>query len=126
MVGGGIAGGGGGGGGGVSLPASGSNTLSLYRVGSDYASSSFSGLTLLNGDAHFQVANAASNNYSVKLTAQGAGLLKFEFSDANDVITLLDGSVVSGFSQMKVINGTVDATNADLGLIDYISAALQS
>ena len=123
VVGGGIAVGGGGGGGSVSLPASGSNTLSLYRVGSDYASSSFSGLALLNGDAHFQVANAASNNYSVKLTAQGAGLLKFEFADANDVITLLDGSVVSGFSQMKVINGTVDATNADLGLIDYISVA---
>jgi len=113
---------GGSGGGGITLPPSGNN-LSLYRVGSDYVSTSFSGLTLINGEAHFQVSDAASNNYAVKMSAEGAGLLKFEFSDANDVITLLDGSVVSGFSQMKVINGTVDATNADLGLINYISVA---
>ena len=45
------------------------------------------------------------------------------FPTHNDVITLVDGSVISGFSQMKVISGTVDATDADLGLIDYISVA---
>ena len=45
----------------TSLPAAG-NTLSIYRVGADYASTSYSGISQVNGDAHFTVADAPSNS----------------------------------------------------------------
>ena len=104
------------------LPPAG-NGLSLYKAGSSYQSTSFNGITLLNGEPHFQLEDASNDLYSVKLSAEGAGLLTFEFADADDVMTLLNGTEISGFSQLKVVNGTIDATDADLGLIDYVTVA---
>ena len=49
--------------------------------------------------------------------------MEFVFADANDNVVLLNGSTVSGFSQLRVTNGSLDATEADLGLINYISVA---
>ena len=124
-------GGGGGGGGSPSdpdpvdppeLPPAG-NGLSLYKVGSVYQSSSFDGISVSNGNAHLTIEDSFEDVYNVKLSAEGAGLLTFEFVDADDVVTLLNGTEIAGFSQLKVINGTIDATDADLGLIDYVTVA---
>ena len=115
-----IVGGGGGGGGGG---ASSSNNLTLSRSGSDYVSSSVSGFTLLGTDSHYQVADASNDAYSVKLTASGTGMLTFEFSDADDTVTLESGSSISGFTQLKVIRGTVDVSDANIGGVTYVSVA---
>ena len=99
------------------------NTLTLTRSGTDYSTSTMAGFSLLGTDSHYQVADATSNAYSVTLSASGAGMLTFEFVDADDVVTLESGSTVTGFSQMKVIRGTVDVSEADLGSITYVSVA---
>ena len=41
-------------------------------------------------------------------------MIEFDFADANDTVTLLTGSKTSGFTTLKVTDGTLDATNADL------------
>lgn len=97
--------------------------LTLSRSGTDYVSSSVSGFTLLGTDSHYQVANSTSDAYNVKLTASGEGMLTFEFTDADDVVTLSSGSSISGFTQLKVIRGTVDVTNANTSGLTYISVA---
>jgi len=114
-----LGGGGGGGGGGVSS----SNNLTLSRSGGDYVSSSVSGFTLLGTDSHYQVADASNDAYSVKLTASGTGMLTFEFADADDTVTLASGSSISGFTQLKVIRGTVDVSDANIGGVTYVSVA---
>ena len=116
-------GGGGSTSGGSSGTTTSSNTLTLTRSGTDYSTSTMAGFSLLGTDSHYQVADATSNAYSVTLSASGAGMLTFEFVDADDVVTLESGSTVSGFSQMKVIRGTVDVSEADLGSITYVSVA---
>ena len=119
--GGGFGGGGGGGGGGGAATAA--NSLTLTRSGSDYSTSTLAGFTLLGTDSYYQVADAASDAYTVTLTASGGGMLTFEFADADDVVTLESGSTVSGFSQMRVIRGTVDVSDADIGGVTYVSVA---
>lgn len=105
------------------LPASG-NVLSLSKLGTEYVTSSMAGFSLKSGGSHYIVANDITDNeYTVKLDANGAGTLEFEFEDADDVIILADGSTVSGFSQLNVKNGTIDATLLDLGSIDTIVVA---
>jgi len=120
--GGGAVGGGGGGGGGgvVSTPSS---NLTLSNSGGNYSTTELSGFTLLGTDSHYRVADASSNSYNIKLTADGTGMLTFEFSDADDVITLDSGSSVTGFTQLRVIKGTVDVSNASLGGVTYVSVA---
>ena len=115
-------GGGGGGGGGVVLPAVG-NTLSIFKSGTSYANSSVSGISQVGTAAYYRVSNAASNEYDISLNADGSGILTFEFDDASDVITLDSGSSISGFTQLKVINGTIDVSEANLGSVNYISVA---
>lgn len=100
-----------------------SNSLILSRSGADYVTSSVAGFTLLGGDSHYQVADAADDSYDVKLTASGDGMLTFEFIDADDVITLSGGSSVSGFAQLKVVRGTVDVSDANLNGVTYVSVA---
>lgn len=117
----GATGGVGGGGGGAATPAA--NSLTLTRSGSDYSTSNLSGFTLLGTDSHYQVADAANDSYSITLTASGAGMLTFEFVDAADTVTLEQGSNVTGFSQLKVIRGTVDVSSADMGSVTYVSVA---
>jgi hypothetical protein len=74
--------------------------------------------------AVINVANdTADNTYGVELNATGAGTLEFKFTDANDVVVLSDESVISGFTELKVTSGTVDATDADLGAVDYVEVA---
>lgn len=116
-----LGGGGGGGGGGGATTTS--NNLTLTRSGADYVSSSLSGFSLLGTDSHYQVSNSTSDAYNVKLTASGEGMLTFEFIDANDVVTLSSGSSISGFTQLKVIRGTVDITDANTSGLTYVSVA---
>ena len=107
----------------VSLPPAG-NALTITKSGSKYLATDFSGLTLIDQSSKIKVADdTGDNSYSVKLNAVGAGLLEFNFEDQNDLITLLDGSTISGFSQLKILNGTVDTTKADLDVVNYISVA---
>ena len=106
-----------------SLPASGS-VLSLSKLGANYVTSTIPGITLKDGSSHYIVADDTQDNlYAVKLDAEGAGTLEFEFEDSNDTVELKEGSVISGFSQLNVKNGTVDATLADLGGVDTIVVA---
>ena len=105
------------------LPPSG-NVLSLSKLGSQYVTSTVTGFQLKDGGSHYLVADdTGDDTYSVKLNAEGAGTLEFEFADADDTVILSEGSSVSGFSQFNVKNGTVDATLADLGGIDTIVVA---
>ena len=120
---GGFVGGGGGGVGIPSPPAASSDELTLYKSGSNYATTSVTGFSLVGSGAYYSVANTASNAYSIELDASGAGILTFDFVDANDVVTLKSGSRITGFTQFKVVDGTVDVTNADMGGVTYISVA---
>ena len=105
------------------LPVAG-NALVLTRSGSNYITNAVDGFTLINDESRYSVANDTRDNlYEVNLTAEGAGLLEFVFEDSRDTVVLLNGSTVAGFTQLKVTNGTLDATKADLGLVDYISVA---
>ena len=90
-------GGGGSTSGGSSGTTTSSNTLTLTRSGTDYSTSTMAGFSLLGTDSHYQVADATSNAYSVTLSASGAGMLTFEFVDADDVVTLESGSTITGF-----------------------------
>jgi hypothetical protein len=78
-------------------------------------------------DPNLAVINVANdtrdNTYGIELNANGAGTLEFNFADANDIVVLSGESVVSGFTELKVTNGTVDATDADLGAVDYVEVA---
>lgn len=100
------------------------NALVLTKSGSSYITNQVDGFSLINNESRYSVANDTLDNaYQVNLTAEGAGLLEFVFEDPRDTVVLLNGSTVEGFTQLKVTNGILDATQADLGLIDYISVA---
>jgi Ca2+-binding RTX toxin-like protein len=64
--------------------------------------------------ATLSVADAANNAYSILLDADGAGILEFKFTDANDVVTLQAGSTIDDFGTLKVTSGTLDATLASI------------
>ena len=101
-----------------------SNVLSLTKSGSTYSASSVTGFTVNDSStAKFDVADATSNAYEIKLDATGTGVLEFDFADANDTVTLAAGSKTSGFTTLKVTDGTVDATNADLTGITRVEVA---
>lgn len=101
-----------------------SNVLSLTKSGDTYSASSVAGFSVTSSDqAKFDVSDAASNAYSIKLDASGTGVLEFDFADANDTVTLLAGSKTTGFTTLKVTDGTVDATNADLTGITRVEVA---
>ena len=71
-----------------SLPASGS-VLSLSKLGANYVTSTIPGITLKDGSSHYIVADDTQDNlYAVKLDAEGAGTLEFEFEDSNDTVEL--------------------------------------
>ena len=106
-----------------SPPAAASDELTLYKSGSNYASTSVSGFSLVGSGAYYSIANDPGNSYSITLDASGAGILTFDFIDANDLVVLKSGSKITGFTQFKVVDGTVDVTNADLGGVSYISVA---
>ena len=102
--------------------------LIISKAGSQSSysfSSQVPGFSLPNPSlAVINVANdTADNSYGIELNANGAGTLEFNFVDANDVVVLSGESVISGFTELKVTNGTVDATDADLGGIEYIEVA---
>ena len=104
------------------LPPQG-NSLTLTQAGSEWFSTEFSGITHAANTSSYNVSDAPTNKYQVKLTAEGSGELEFIFADANDTITLLDGSEISGFTSINVVNGTLDLTDADLTMVDEISVA---
>jgi hypothetical protein len=101
-----------------------STLLSLTKSGNDYSASSVTGFALNSQtSATFDVANSAANAYSIKLTADGTGVLHFDFADASDQVMLQAGSSVSGFTTLKVTDGSIDATNADLSSITRVEVA---
>jgi len=115
---------------GTQVPVSGQSgselTISKAPSVSTYSFvSNVTGLSLVDPElAIVAVANDTRDNaYEVELNATGAGTLEFRFDDANDTITLTSESVLSGFTDLRVTNGTVDAREADLGDVDYIEIA---
>ena len=92
-----------------------SNVLTLTKSADTYSASAVTGFTVADSStAKFNVADASSNAYEIKLDATGTGVLEFDFVDAGDTVTLAAGSKTSGFTTLKVTDGTLDATNADL------------
>jgi hypothetical protein len=57
------------------------------------------------------------------LDATGTGTLHFDFADASDQVMLQAGSKVAGFTTLKVTDGSIDATNADLSSITRVEVA---
>ncbi|MDA9346627.1 hypothetical protein N9R66_01285, partial [bacterium] len=99
------------GGGSGSSSSSSSNVLTLTKSGDTYSASSVTGFQVNDtSTAKFDVANEPSNAYAIKLNATGTGVLEFDFADAGDTVTLEAGSKTSGFTTLKVTDGTLDAT----------------
>ena len=70
--------------------------------------------------AKFDVANATSNAYEIKLDASGTGVLEFDFVDAGDTVTLsLEVNVGFNLKSRWYFN----ATNADLTGITRVEVA---
>ena len=101
----------------------GSNELTLAPSGSSYISTSVNGFTQKNSSAYYQVADASNDEYGIIFSAVGSGLLTFEFDDASDVVTFETGSDIQGFTDLKIINGTIDATSTEIGSIINVSVA---
>ena len=108
-----------------SLTAPEANSLIVSKVGSKYLASPISGFeNTSTSTASFTVVDdSIDNEYIIRLDAVGAGELTFNFEDQKDVVLLTNDSSISGFTRLKVINGTLDATRIDLGSIDYIEVA---
>jgi len=108
-----------------SLTAPEANSLIVSKVGSKYLASPISGFeNTSTSTASFTVVDDTSDNeYVIRLDAVGAGELTFNFEDPKDVVLLTNDSSISGFTRLKVVNGTLDATRIDLGSIDYIEVA---
>ena len=101
-----------------------SNVLTLTKSADTYSASAVTGFTVADSStAKFDVADASSNAYEIKLDATGTGVLEFDFVDAGDTVTLAAGSKTSGFTTLKVTDGTLDATNADLTGITRVEVA---
>ena len=100
-----------------------SNALTLVPSGQNYITTTVTGFSQVNSLAHYAVADAADNEYDIVFSASGSGMLTFEFDDEKDTVSMESGSVISGFTDLKVINGTVDASNADMGSIANVSVA---
>ena len=101
-----------------------SNVLTLTKSADTYSASAVTGFAVTDSStAKFAVADAASNAYEIKLDATGTGVLEFDFVDAGDTVTLAAGSKSSGFTTLKVTDGTLDATNADLTGITRVEVA---
>lgn len=107
-----------------SSTASSSNVLTLTKAADTYSASAVTGFTVTDSStAKFDVADATSNAYEIKLDATGTGVLEFDFVDAADTVTLITGSKTSGFTTLKVTDGTLDATSADLTGITRVEVA---
>jgi len=101
-----------------------STKLTLTKSGDTYSSTSVAGFSLADSSvAKYDIANASSNSYTIDLAADGAGVLEFDFADAGDAVVLNAGSKVTGFTTLKVTDGTLDATNADLSSITRVEVA---
>jgi len=131
--GGGNSGGGGSGGGGsgthsisttpMAAPAAGS-VIELARIGGSYSLEAPANFALApNAGARLEVADAIGNGYSISLRASGTGTLEIDFVDAGDTMTLEAGSTLSGFTTLRVRDGTLDTTDADLGTITRVEVA---
>ena len=98
--------------------------LSLTQSGDNYSASSVTGFSLQEQTAaNFDVADSATNAYAIQLDATGTGTLHFDFADASDEVVLQAGSKVVGFTTLKVTDGSIDATNADLSSITRVEVA---
>jgi nitrous oxidase accessory protein NosD len=69
------------------------------------------------------ISDAPGDAISVQLVANGRGVLQFQFNDAQDVVTLEAGSIISGFSTLRVVEGTVDATFATISDVVRVEVA---
>lgn len=90
-------------------------SLSRDNAGTYSATSDNAAVSLNNTRvATLDVADSSTNSHILALTAEGAGTIEFDFADVNDVVTLADGSTMTGFTTVKVTGGTVDARAVDL------------
>ena len=99
------------------------NNLTLVPSGSEYVSTPVIGFRQVNNNAYYEIADASSNSYDINLSATGSGALTFDFIDEKDVITFASGSIIDGFTDLNVINGTVDASNAEMDSVVNVSVA---
>jgi hypothetical protein len=107
-----------------SVTTTSSNLLTLTKSADTYSASAVTGFTISDSStAKLDVADSSSNAYDTKLDATGTGVLEFNFADTNDTVTLAAGSKTSGFTTLKVTNGTLDATSADLTGITRVEVA---
>jgi hypothetical protein len=112
-------------GGGSDTSAPQSTLLTLTKSGDTYSASAVTGFALTDSSsAKFAVTDdTVDNAYSITLTASGTGTLEFDFADADDTVTLDASSTVTGFTTLKITDGTVDATAADLSSITRVEVA---
>ena len=107
-------------GGGAVVP----NALSIIRSGSGYETTLASGFTQQGSASRIYVEDDKTDNfYQTSINAQGVGMLEFEFEDENDTVSFDAGSKITGFSQLKVLHGSVDFTNVDLDGVTYVAVA---
>ena len=99
--------------------------LIISQINGTYKTSNLAGFSQTDvKKAVYQVSDdSRDDTYTVKLNATGAGVLEFKFDDAKDEIVLSDDSIISGFSTLKVTNGTLDASRADLGSVKIVEIA---
>ena len=103
---------------------SGGASLIISRADGVYSATSVDGFVLPSAAvATLSVADAANNAYSILLDADGAGILEFKFTDANDVVTLQAGSTIDDFGTLKVTSGTLDATLASITGVTRVEVA---
>ena len=103
---------------------SGGASLIISRADGVYSATSVDGFVLPSAAvATLSVADAANNAYSILLDADGAGILEFKFTDANDVVTLQAGSTIDDFGTLKVTSGTLDATLSSITGVTRVEVA---
>ncbi len=98
--------------------------VSLSRTGGTYTLDAPANFALGSGaGARLEVADAIGNGYAITLRASGTGTLEVDFVDAGDTMTLEAGSTLAGFTILRVRDGTLDTTDADLGTIARVEVA---
>ncbi len=107
----------------MAAPAPGT-TLTITRTGGSYTLAGPGNFALApTAGARLEVADAIGNGYAITLVASGTGTLEVDFVDAGDTMTLEAGSTLSGFTLLRVRDGTLDVTDADLGTVARVEVA---
>jgi hypothetical protein len=110
--------------GGSDEPSANDTRLTLTFEDGTYSASDVAGFSLTDPTrASLAVADAPDDVYTIQLTGRGTGVLEFAFADAQDVVILEAGSTISGFTTLRVIEGTLDATLATISDVVRVEVA---